>query len=154
MPALKRKKTSTNEFRELLNSKRNELQARIEQRRREILAERDPDDEGAQALQSVTSDLAVTNMEREIRTLAEIELSLRRIEAGEYGVCGGCGEQIPEARLHALPWTRLCVACAGGAQSRIAPRNEEREETEKKERSAPAVRRPFLVRTGGSKRRA
>ncbi len=151
MPALKRKKNSTDEFRELLISKRGELQARIDQRRREILAERDPDDEGAQALQSVTSDLAVSNMEREIRTLAEIEQSLRRIDAGEYGLCGSCGLQIPEARLHALPWTRLCVGCAGG-QSRTVQATE-RDEREKRERSGPAVRRPFLVRSG-SKRRA
>lgn len=92
---------------------------------------REPDDEGAQALHSVTNDLAMANMEREVRTLAEIELSLRRIEAGEYGICGSCEERIPEARLRALPWTRLCVHCAGGGVGRREERHE----------------RPFLVKS-------
>src|SRR5579885_3371148 len=85
MEALKKKKGngSTDVFRELLLAKRDELQKRIEQRREEIVLQREPDDEGAQALHSVTNDLAMANMEREVRTLAEIELSLRRIEAGE-----------------------------------------------------------------------
>jgi RNA polymerase-binding protein DksA len=81
---------------------------------RNFTAKNDPDDEVAVAVQSVVKELALTNMEREIRTLAEVEFSLRRLETGEYGICGGCGQQIPEARLRALPWTRLCVECAGG----------------------------------------
>lgn len=55
------------------------------------------------------------NIERELRALAEIELSLRRIETGDYGVCGVCGEKIPLARLKAIPWTRCCVECASGS---------------------------------------
>ncbi len=134
MEALKKRKGSnTDVFRELLLAKRDELQKRIEQRREEIVLQREPDDEGAQALHSVTNDLAMANMEREVRTLAEIELSLRRIEAGEYGICGSCEERIPEARLRALPWTRLCVECAGGGVGRREERHE----------------RPFLVRPSG-----
>lgn len=153
MPALKKKKTQIDEFRELLTAKRDELQARIEQRRAEILAVRDPDDEGAQALQSISSDLAVSNMEREVRTLAEIEFALRRMDAGEYGVCGSCSEQIPNARLHALPWTRLCVQCAGGVpRSSAAPSARSAEEPEPAPR--PLSRRPFLVKPGRSKIRS
>ena len=48
----------------------------------------------------------------------EIDLSLRRMETGEYGICGVCGEEIPLARLNAIPWTRRCVTCAGGGISR------------------------------------
>jgi RNA polymerase-binding transcription factor DksA len=73
------------------------------------------DDEGAFALQDVIKELAATNLEREIRTLTEVELSLRLLESGQYGLCGSCGDEIPTARLQALPWTRICVACAGGA---------------------------------------
>jgi DnaK suppressor protein len=28
-----------------------------------------------------------------------------------YGVCRDCGEPIAEARLTAIPWTRVCIAC-------------------------------------------
>ena len=34
-------------------------------------------------------------MERETRTLSEIELSLKRLEAGQYGICGSCDSVIP-----------------------------------------------------------
>jgi RNA polymerase-binding transcription factor DksA len=70
------------------------------------------------ALQDVIKELAATNMEREIRTLSEVELSLRLLESGQYGMCGSCGDEIPMARLQALPWTRICVVCAGGGIKR------------------------------------
>jgi DnaK suppressor protein len=87
---------------------------RLYERRSQIAVDRAPDDEGAFALQDVIKELAATNMEREIRTLTEVELSLRLLESGQYGLCGSCGDEIPTARLQALPWTRICVACAGG----------------------------------------
>ena len=114
-PARKTKRDYEAQFRTLLQQKRDELIRRLYERRAEIHGENDPDDEAGIAVQSVVKELTLTNMEREIRTLAEVELSLRRLESGEYGVCGSCGQQIPEARLRALPWTRLCVECAGGA---------------------------------------
>ncbi|HUJ21855.1 MAG TPA: TraR/DksA C4-type zinc finger protein [Bryobacteraceae bacterium] len=40
-----------------------------------------------------------------------IEEALDRIDAGDYGVCLGCEEQIPAKRLQALPWARYCVNC-------------------------------------------
>ena len=46
-----------------------------------------------------------------------IEEALDRIQAGDYGVCLGCEEEIPPKRLHALPWAKYCVTCqqtAGG----------------------------------------
>jgi DnaK suppressor protein len=113
-PARKVKREQDTQFHTLLQQKRDELIRRLYERRAELHGENDPDDEVAVAVQSVVKELALTNMEREIRTLAEVELSLRRLETGEYGICGGCERQIPGARLRALPWTRLCVECAGG----------------------------------------
>jgi RNA polymerase-binding transcription factor len=51
-------------------------------------------------------------LERERRTLSEIESALVRMKKGEYGTCDSCGAAIPKAKLDALPWTRLCVHCA------------------------------------------
>ena len=45
------------------------------------------------------------------KILQAIEEALRRIEQGTYGVCRDCGEPIAEARLTAIPWTRVCIAC-------------------------------------------
>jgi DnaK suppressor protein len=41
--------------------------------------------------------------------LREVEDALGRIEAGSYGTCEACGKQIPEERLEAVPWTKLCI---------------------------------------------
>jgi DnaK suppressor protein len=111
----RKKKVNQEMYRKLLLEKREELIKRLYERRSQIAVDRAPDDEGAFALQDVIKELAATNMEREIRTLTEVELSLRLLESGQYGLCGSCGDESPTARLQALPWTRICVACAGGA---------------------------------------
>jgi DnaK suppressor protein len=109
-----KKKVKFDCYRELLLQKREDLIHRLYERRSLSATEQDLVDDGAFALQNVMCDLAVTNMEREIRTLTEVELSLRLLDSGQYGLCGSCGSEIPSARLQALPWTRMCVACAGG----------------------------------------
>ncbi|MCB0215235.1 MAG: TraR/DksA C4-type zinc finger protein [Caldilineae bacterium] len=49
------------------------------------------------------------HLEQEVE---EIERALDRAEQGLYGTCEACGEAIGAARLHALPYTTLCVRCA------------------------------------------
>jgi RNA polymerase-binding protein DksA len=114
----KRKKREIEHLREILLAKRNELNSRIEQRRQEILMDQEPEDEAGIAVRNNSAGIAIANIEREVRTLGEIDLSLRRMNTGEYGICGVCGEEIPLARLNAIPWTRRCVNCAGGGISR------------------------------------
>ena len=45
------------------------------------------------------------------KVLQAIDEALRRIEQGTYGICRDCGEPIAEARLRAIPWTRVCITC-------------------------------------------
>ena len=45
------------------------------------------------------------------KILQAIEEALERIQKGTYGVCRDCGEPIAEARLNAIPWTRVCITC-------------------------------------------
>src|SRR4030095_6717807 len=45
------------------------------------------------------------------KILQAIEEALWRIEKGSYGLCRDCGEPIAEARLNAIPWTRVCITC-------------------------------------------
>jgi DnaK suppressor protein len=110
---MREQKLSLKMFKDELTAKQQELCMRIERRRNEIMVDRDPDDEGARAVDQASRDFAAFNMEREMRTLAEIESSLRRLASGNYGICASCDAEIPVARLEALPWTRLCVDCAG-----------------------------------------
>jgi len=110
-----------------LRAKREELLKKIEQHRAEMVAETEPDDEGAAAVASVETEFAATTLDLAMRSLREIEAALKSIESGEYGICGRCGQPIGEARLKALPWTRVCVECAGGGvktdeqQGRVHP---------------------------------
>jgi len=45
------------------------------------------------------------------KILQAIDEALGRIEKGTYGVCRDCGEPVAQARLDAIPWTRVCIAC-------------------------------------------
>ena len=45
------------------------------------------------------------------KILQAIEEALQRVEAGTFGLCRDCGQPIADARLHAIPWTRVCIKC-------------------------------------------
>lgn len=49
--------------------------------------------------------------------IEEIDLALAKISEGTYGTCESCGNEIPKARLEALPHARLCVSCKSGGLS-------------------------------------
>jgi DnaK suppressor protein len=52
------------------------------------------------------------SVERELEhTLREVQHALHKLDAGTYGVCDGCGRNIPAQRLRAHPQAALCVAC-------------------------------------------
>lgn len=48
-----------------------------------------------------------------VAEIQAIEAALDRIEAGTYGICVKCGDEIPEERLEVVPHTPLCQNCAG-----------------------------------------
>ena len=45
------------------------------------------------------------------RRLAELDLALERIDAGTFGICEACGNQIPLKRLERMPGASLCISC-------------------------------------------
>ncbi len=67
------------------------------------------------------ADLGTDNFEQEFtfslvenqeQTIEEIDAALARIRLGTFGRCEECGQEIPKARLQALPYALHCVACA------------------------------------------
>jgi DnaK suppressor protein len=48
--------------------------------------------------------------------LAEVDRALEKVELGTFGVCENCGNEIPTARLEAMPTSRLCMDCASSAR--------------------------------------
>jgi len=68
------------------------------------------------ALDSAQDEINSQLAEVESRELARIDTALDRLRAGEYGVCEGCSNNIPLARLQALPYATLCIGCQREAE--------------------------------------
>jgi RNA polymerase-binding protein DksA len=64
-----------------------------------------------------TRETALELVANDREILSQIGDALTRIEAGTYGRCERCGQDIPAGRLQAVPYAALCVACAGQAES-------------------------------------
>lgn len=56
-------------------------------------------------------DTNLTEIERDVDELRMIDSALQRIDAGTYGNCSNCGNEIPVARLKAEPTAERCVQC-------------------------------------------
>lgn len=51
-------------------------------------------------------------LERRLKEqLFEVDRALQKFEQGTYGKCDNCGRAIDPARLEALPYAILCMAC-------------------------------------------
>ncbi|MDA8164831.1 MAG: TraR/DksA C4-type zinc finger protein [Desulfobacteraceae bacterium] len=76
--------------------------------------------------------------DQERKEFQSIDLALRKIETGTYGICENCGRPIRFERLQALPWTQYCNDCAGGAEIPSAPPAMIEEEAEAEASSLPS----------------
>lgn len=68
------------------------------------------------AFDSQGEEMASQLAQVEAKELAQIDLALKRLKQGQYGLCDGCGGKIPVARLSALPYSTLCVNCQREAE--------------------------------------
>ena len=68
-------------------------------------------DEGEQAAALHDDYISVSVVNLANRQLREVDEALDRIDAGYYGLCAGCGDDIPRRRLRVIPWARFCVLC-------------------------------------------
>ena len=102
-------KTELNAFRRTLEKSRDELGNG--NRDREALAiETSPDD--LDRIQHASErDYAMGNLERSSTRLREVRDALDRMDAGAYGICVSCEEDINLKRLAAVPWTSFCIGC-------------------------------------------
>ena len=60
---------------------------------------------------SHNKELLYNLAETDFRRFKAIEDALKRMDREEYGECAGCGEDINEKRLVAVPWVTMCIAC-------------------------------------------
>jgi DnaK suppressor protein len=69
-------------------------------------------------------EFALNLVSSEHDAIFEIDGALRRIEEGVYGLCDACGCAVEKARVHALPFARMCMKCQSEAEkgrSRFRP---------------------------------
>jgi DnaK suppressor protein len=57
-------------------------------------------------------EMALASARRRATELEKIEAAFRRLDAGEYGNCVKCGEEIGDKRLALDPAAAMCVKCA------------------------------------------
>lgn len=96
-------------YAELLHAQRRELAARS--RGAEALVIEQAPDSMDQLVFASERELAVDSLNRHAMAYHQINRALKRIEAGEFGVCLHCGQAISAKRLTALPWAALCIGC-------------------------------------------
>lgn len=119
--ARKLAKSTVEKYRKRLEEERDRLEQLIEEasqeleeaRQTESSAERSPDPGNAEAgSMKFEYEKELSMQQNSIDLLHKVESALTRIERGEYGRCESCGNDIPTARLDALPYASLCVDCA------------------------------------------
>jgi DnaK suppressor protein len=63
------------------------------------------------AANSYTKEFLFGQTSAERAFLQLIDDSLKRIKAGDYGLCANCEEEINQKRLDAVPWAKYCINC-------------------------------------------
>lgn len=106
-------KSMLNSFRKTLEDRQTELGNN--NRDREILAIQTSSDEMDRIQYASERDYAVDKLERNSSRYGEVRAALLRIDAGTFGSCVECGEDINPKRLAAVPWAPLCIVCQDAA---------------------------------------
>jgi len=105
--------TQLEKFRQLLQDKRKRLfeQAQETLSNEMVLSPDDRFDEVDQASSEYMQAFSFRLRGRERHLMNKIELALRKIDEGTYGICEECEEPIADKRLAARPEAPLCIQC-------------------------------------------
>lgn len=106
-------KKELKKFQELLEDKRKVVLERARQMLSEgmVLDANDLPDEMDLASSEYIQSFEFRLRGREKSLLTKLDLALKKIEDGSFGVCEICEEPIGKKRLEARPETSLCIKC-------------------------------------------
>jgi RNA polymerase-binding transcription factor len=106
-------KKELNKFRSILEEKRNAVVANARKTLTDnmVLDPNDLPDEMDLAASEYLQSFEFRLRGREKIHLSKLELALRKIDDGTFGVCIQCEEPINKKRLEARPETQLCIRC-------------------------------------------
>ncbi|MCB1671328.1 MAG: TraR/DksA family transcriptional regulator [Gammaproteobacteria bacterium] len=102
-----------------LLEKKAEIESRLERTHKHIYHKDEPVSANFnEQIKQTENDELVRALEQEGREeLRQINKALQRLDSDEYTLCTGCGGEIGEQRLLAIPYTDLCIECASAADS-------------------------------------
>jgi DnaK suppressor protein len=113
-------RTELKSFRGALENRRAELNRG--NRNREALSIEMRSDELDRLQCANDRDWAISNLERNSDRSREVLMALRRMDAGTFGTCVVCEEDISPKRLAALPWASSCIVCQEASdREQVAP---------------------------------
>jgi DnaK suppressor protein len=106
------------ELKQMLEARRRGLEAQVQEKIRgfreaDTGVQRAPtelSDDGTQ------DDLDFALVEMKAQLAGAIAAALARLEAGDYGICHECHDEIPEQRLRAVPFATRCRTCQEAAE--------------------------------------
>ncbi len=106
------------ELKSMLEERRRALQNEVQGKMRDVRAEGTWGGKLNEVLDAVESseadiqeDIEFALIQMKAETLNKINDALARLDAGNYGNCYECGEEIAEKRLRALPFAVRCKDC-------------------------------------------
>jgi RNA polymerase-binding transcription factor DksA len=119
---MKMAKPKLNSYRQHLLALRTRLTGDVSHLADEALRKNQKDASGNLSSMPIhMADIGTDNYEQEFtlslmanvgQSLEEIAAALERLDNGSFGRCEECGDDIPKARLEALPYASYCVGCA------------------------------------------
>lgn len=115
------KQVDVERLRQKLEFQRHEAEqflSRMQQESRSLDAE-PTQDSGDCCVISVSKESLFERSSQRRTVLRLIEAALKRIADGSFGLCVGCGDEIQDQRLQALPWTQFCLRCQGEFEEQI-----------------------------------
>lgn len=116
------KKTERKEFEKRLIKERDKLMLELEYEGDQIAKTQLESSGDLSAYSNHMADQGTETERREITSqilssrreaLFEIDLALKKINQGKYGLCEKCGKPIGKRRLKFLPQARYCIKCSG-----------------------------------------
>lgn len=114
------KQVDVERLRHKLEFQRHEAQQflrRMEQEAQSLDA--DATDSADRCVISVSKESLFERSSQRRTVLRLIEAALKRIADGSFGTCVGCGDEVQDQRLQALPWTQFCLRCQGELEEQI-----------------------------------
>lgn len=106
------KKSDLKKFRQLLEEKRSAiLNGTGKQTHWENMENTRRGDFVDQASDDNEIHINIKLRQTDAKLLRAIENAITRVDNGNYGICLMCEKDISLARLQAVPWTSVCIAC-------------------------------------------